>query len=75
MNKQEIQTKTQTQTMVWLSERRGWIVKGKGVKYVETEDDLSLSGMHTMQPTDQVSEMYTWNLYNGINQCHLDNII
>ena len=30
---------------------------------------FDIGGGHTMQYTDQV-EIYTWNLYNLINQCH-----
>ena len=35
-----------------------------------TEDNLAVGGGHTVQYTDLVSEMYTWNLYDPINQCH-----
>ena len=35
-----------------------------------TQEDLTLSGGHTVQYTDDVSELYTGNLYNFINQSH-----
>ena len=36
-------------------EGSGEIVKVKGVKYMVTEDDLTLGGRHIMQYTDHVS--------------------
>ena len=33
------------------------------------KDNLTLGRGHAMQYTDDVS-LYTWNLYNLINQCH-----
>ena len=34
------------------------------------EGDLNWGGKHTIQYTDDVTELYTWKLYNFINQCH-----
>ena len=66
MNKQEKQTSknSQTQTTVWWEE----VEEGKGGKVV-TEGDLVLGGGHTMQYTDDVSqiELYPQNLYNITN--------
>ena len=38
------------------------------------EGDLTLGGEHTMQYTDDIFilELYTWNVYNFINQCQLN---
>ena len=44
-------------------------VNCKGAKYMVMEDDLTLGGGHTMQYTDYVSEIYTWNLNSLIYQC------
>ena len=33
-------------------------------------EDLALGGGHIMQYTGDVSELYTCNLYNLINQCY-----
>ena len=41
--------------MVKKEEEQG-IVKGKGVKYMVTEDDLTLCGQHTKQYKDCVSQ-------------------
>ena len=39
-----------------------------------TEAALTLGGEHTMQYTDDIFilELYTWNVYNFINQCQLN---
>ena len=56
--------------MWWLPEGRGKL-KGKGGEiHMVTQEDLTLSGGHTVQYTDDVSELYTGNLYNFINQSH-----
>ena len=44
----------------------GEVERVKGVKYMMTEGDLSLDHEQTMQYTDDI-ELYTWNLYNFIN--------
>lgn len=36
---------------------------------METKD-LTLGGRHTVQYTDLVTEMHTWNLCDPSNQCH-----
>ena len=35
----------------------------------KSRDDLTFGGGHTMQYTDYVSEIYTWNLNSLIYQC------
>lgn len=45
-------------------------MKGKkDVKWIVIKEDLTLVGMHTMQYSDDTG-LYTWSLYNYINQCH-----
>lgn len=56
MSKEEKQKYTQA-TVWWSPEGRGVtrIVKDKGVKYVVTEDDLTLGNGHTVQYKDHVA--------------------
>ena len=47
-------------TVWWLPERREWgQQRVEGVKYMVTEDDLTLGGGRTMQCTDGVSQNCT----------------
>ena len=53
------------------------VTSGKGVggsKYMVMKVDLTLGGRHTRQYTDNVSDLYTGNLYNLGNQCHPNKI-
>ena len=57
--------------MVTRGKRGQRVVKAKGAKYMVTEADLTLGGGHTVQYIDDdVSKLYTRNLYNFISQCH-----
>ena len=55
----------------------GDIVKGKGAKYLLTQDDLTFGGGHTMQYTDHLSWKYTLETYivllNNVTPINLTN--
>lgn len=52
------------------SQRKVWVVKGKWVKYIVMEGDLTLGGKHDVIYRWYALELNIWNLYNVIKQYH-----